>query len=405
MNKSNKTLSILIAAAGVAAVAFTLSTSSAAKKPSSATVAAPVTNGAPVAEPGPTKPAPLSDDVIQIALLLDTSGSMSGLINQARTQLWKIVNELSEAKRDGKRPRIELALYEFGKPSLGMLNGYMRQIVPLTTDLDGVSEKLFALTTDGGDEYAGLAIQAATMGLEWSERPDDLKLIFIAGNESFAQGPVAYRSAIANARERGIVVNTIYCGSAGDGVHQGWKDGAALAGGRSLNIDHNQAIVHIAAPQDADIALLGSQLNETYFGYGRLGVTNEKRQMAQDGNAHMSGSMVARSVSKASAVYSNGDWDLLDGLESGAITWQTLGEAEMPEEVRNMSDAQREEFVEGKRKERAELQKRIRDLNLEREKYIAKKRAEMGDAAGNTLDTAILDALGALAKDKGFALD
>lgn len=404
MNTNKKTLSILIAAAGVAAVAFTLSTSSAAKKPT--TSAAPPAPGATGTdtEPAPSAPAPVGDDTIQIALLLDTSGSMSGLINQARTQLWKIVNEMAEAKRDGKRPRIELALYEYGKPSLGAENGYLRQIVPLSRDLDRVSEELFALATSGGDEYAGQVIRAATQQLEWSAKANDLKLIFIAGNEGFDQGPVAYRSAIADARERGIIVNTIYCGGADDAVHQGWRDGALAAGGRSLHIDHNQAIVHIAAPQDADIAQLGARLNETYLGYGDLGMANEMRQVAQDGNAHMSGSMVARSVSKASSVYSNPEWDLLDGLESGTVTWDKLAKDDMPQEVRDMSTGERKAYVEGKRKERAELQVKIRDLNLEREKFLTAKRAEMGDAAGNTLDAAILDVLGDLAEGKGYEI-
>ena len=34
---------------------------------------------------------------IKVALLLDTSNSMDGLIDQAKAQLWQIVNELSYA--------------------------------------------------------------------------------------------------------------------------------------------------------------------------------------------------------------------------------------------------------------------------------------------------------------------
>ena len=411
MKAHQKTLSIFIAAAGVAAIAFTLTTATSSAARKSTPVAAPakpapVAQPTPVVEPAPpVQPAPIGDDVIQMALLLDTSSSMSGLINQARTQLWKIVNEMSEATRDGKRPKLQLALYEYGKPSLGAANGYLRQIVPLTDDLDRVSEELFALTTTGGDEFAGQVIQAATHGLAWNDDARGLKLIFIAGNEGFDQGAVDYRSAIAAAKERGIVVNTIYCGDADDPVRQGWLNGAALADGRSLNIDHNQAIVHIAAPQDAEIARLGGQLNETYIGYGSLGATNEVRQMAQDGNASMSGSLVERSISKASASYSNGHWDLLDGLEQGSVAWATLDATDLPEKMRTMSEDERKAFVEGKRKERTELQKRIRDLNVEREKFVAAKRKEMGEAGQNTLDAAMLDVLGELARDKGYQLD
>src|SRR5262245_51242775 len=95
----------------------------------------------------PERPVIKGERRIQVALLLDTSSSMDGLIGQAKTQLWKIVNELSAAKKDGVRPVLEIALYEYGKSTLSAGEGYIRQILPLTGDLDKVSEELFALTT------------------------------------------------------------------------------------------------------------------------------------------------------------------------------------------------------------------------------------------------------------------
>src|SRR5262249_8045908 len=97
--------------------------------------------------------------VVQIALLLDTSNSMDGLIKQAQSQLWTIVNETARCKREGRTPKLEVALYEYGNSRLAVTDGYIRQVVPFTTDLDRVSEKLFALTTCGGDEYCGQVIQ------------------------------------------------------------------------------------------------------------------------------------------------------------------------------------------------------------------------------------------------------
>ena len=37
--------------------------------------------------------------LIEMAILLDTSGSMQGLIEQAKSQLWRIVNEMAAAIR------------------------------------------------------------------------------------------------------------------------------------------------------------------------------------------------------------------------------------------------------------------------------------------------------------------
>ena len=116
--------------------------------------------------------------LIQVALLIDTSGSMNGLIDQAKTQLWKVVNEFARAKRHGQRPEIQVALFEYGKQSLPQSSGYLRMIVPLSTNLDKISEELFALTTNGGSEYCGWTIKSATEGLSWSSSTSDLKAIF-----------------------------------------------------------------------------------------------------------------------------------------------------------------------------------------------------------------------------------
>ena len=222
---------------------------------------------------------------IQMAILLDTSGSMRGLIDQAKTQLWKIVNELATAKRDGQVPDLQVALYEYGKSSIPASEDYLRMIQPLTTDLDKVSEELFALRTNGGSEYCGTVIKAATEGLAWSEANNDLKVIYIAGNEPFTQGKVHYADACKAAIAKGIIVNTIHCGSYQQGIDGKWKDGAVIADGRHLNIDHNRQIVHIPAPQDKAIAELGAKLNDTYVAYGGAGKAGAARQLAQDGNA------------------------------------------------------------------------------------------------------------------------
>ena len=124
-----------------------------------------------------------------------------------------IPNEFINAKQNGQRPDLQVALYEYGKSSLSAREGYIRQIQPLTTDLDKISEELFKLKTNGGEEYCGWVIQAATENLAWSKGANDFKAIFIAGNEPFTQGPVAYAQACKAAIEKGIIINTIHCGA------------------------------------------------------------------------------------------------------------------------------------------------------------------------------------------------
>jgi len=325
--------------------------------------------------------------LVQIAILLDTSGSMSGLIDQARAELWAIVNEFIFAKRNGREPELQVALYEYGKSSLPAQEGYIRQIVPLTTDLDKVSEELFALRTNGGSEYCGWVITEATKSLKWSGSPDDLKVIFIAGNEPFTQGPVDYRQACKAAISKGIIVNTIHCGSEKQGLDGMWKDGAVLADGQYLNIDHNRKTIHIAAPQDKQIAQLGIKLNDTYIAYGAAGQLARERQTAQDKNATAASEegAIQRAVTKSSLYYRNEAWDLVDALETDKLKLEDVKTEDLPEKMQQMSNEERKAYIETRARERTQIQQRIQHLNEQRKKYVAeemKKRHEEGNTLG-----------------------
>lgn len=349
-----------------------------------------------------------SKPMVRMAILLDTSGSMSGLIGQAKTQLWKIVNEFITANKDGVRPDLQVALYEYGNSGLPAKEGYIRMILPLTNDLDKVSEELFALRTRGGSEYCGKVIKVATEALDWGGSNDDLKVIFIAGNEPFTQGNVDYREACKEAISRGIIVNTIHCGSYETGVNTRWKDGADLADGSYMNIDQNRQVVHVRAPQDKRIAELGAELNKTYVRYGAAGRDGAERQVAQDAYAvkeESSGASVERAVSKASAYYRNPSWDLVDAIRDKKVDLEKLKEEELPEEMRDMTPEERKAHVAANAKRRKAIQEEISKLNEERKRYVAsemKKRSESG--AEETLDQAMIKALREQAERKKFQL-
>lgn len=126
---------------------------------------------------------------------------MQGLIEQAKSRLWNIVNTLTTLKFRSKTPDIEIALYEYGSYHLYKGN-YIRQITPLTDDLDLISKELFSLSTGGSSEYCGTVINKAVNELEWGMSHADMKLIYIAGNEVFNQGPISYKTAIAEALKK-----------------------------------------------------------------------------------------------------------------------------------------------------------------------------------------------------------
>lgn len=360
---------------------------------------------ASAAEPVVGLPATDREPKIQVAVLLDTSSSMDGLINQTREQLWKIVNTFASAKRDGKRPRLELALYDYGNDSISAGNDYVRKLVPLTTDLDKVSEALFKLKTNGGNEYCGAAIAHATKELAWSRDPHDLKLIYIAGNEAFTQGTVRYQDSVKAAIELGIVVNTIHAGDEATGVAGQWLAAAKMADGNYLFIDQNRAVARVDAPQDAKLAALSTELNKTYVAYGVGGAAAAQRQVAQDSNAvaasPSSGAM--RAKAKGSASYKNSNWDLVDAKDDG-LALAAVPAASLPAEMKDMSVPERERFVAGKSAKRAELQAEIAKVSAERDAFVASEMKKQAEVVGpKTMDEALLDSARVQAKKKAFA--
>jgi hypothetical protein len=339
---------------------------------------------------------------IQIAVLLDTSSSMNGLIEQTKSRLWAIVNQVSDTRKHGIQPRVEVALYEYGKSSLPAYQGYMRMISPLTTDFDSVSENLFSLRTNGGSEYCGMVIEKASRELQWSRNRDDMKMIFIAGNEPFTQGSVHFSTGIALAKEKGIIVNTIYCGSYSEGVRGSWKNGAILAGGDYFSIDHNSDDVYISTPQDIRINELNRKLNNTYIPYGREGREKKARQSQQDRDAEeMSKSVIAdRAVLKSKETYRNNSWDLGDAFKSGKADPSTISERELPAVMKNMSPQERKAYVIKKLREREKIQSEIKDLSKKREEYIKKRQRSIKQ--NNTFGRAVMKSIKKQAVQKGF---
>ena len=360
----------------------------------------------PAGAPDPQPPADKQAKV-QIALLLDTSNSMDGLIGQAKTQLWKVVNTFIAARKDGRVPFVEIALYEYGNTRLSPDVHWIRQVRPLTRDLDQLSADLFSLATSGGDEYCGAVIARATADLQWDPSPDTYKAIFIAGNEPFTQGPVNAMNSCRQAVRKGILVNTIHCGPHADGLAGGWKNGSAIADGTYLVINQDKAVVHIEAPQDKLIIQLNTRLNATYIPYGKSGQARKKEQAAQDGNAEAnkkSGAAVQRAVTKSSGNYWNGNWDLCDAAREKGFDWAKVKKEDLPENLRGLTSEELKKHVADNRAQRAQIQKEIQDLNKARAAFVAQKQKE-DTGKDSTLDQAMQTALRAQASKKGYAFE
>ena len=330
---------------------------------------------------------------IKLAILLDTSNSMDGLIGQAKSQLWTIVNEMAKAKCDNIKTDLKIALYEYGNSGLPESEGYIRMVTPLTSDLDQISEDLFSLTTNGGQEYCGQVIQTSLKELDWKRNSGDYQVIFIAGNEPFTQGNVSYRTVCREAKERGIVVNTIFCGNFNEGMSTNWKDGADLTGGDYFSIEQNRKTVYISSPYDDKIVQLNQQLNNTYIYYGHQGYEKKALQEKQDSNAESFGAVnsVKRAVSKSSHVYKNKSWDLVDASEESSFDLEEIEITSLPAEMKDMNNEEKEAYINEKKAEREKIKKEINALNVKREEYVHNQQKDNGNE--EMLDNAIVSSI------------
>ena len=363
-----------------------------------------------VPKPDPAPPAKTAavaeGALVQVALLLDTSGSMKGLIDQARCQLWNVVSELSQARRDGSPISLQIAVYQYGSKQLPSGDGFLRQVIGFSDNLDEISQALFSLTVGGDKEFCGQVIGAAIGDLEWDASPDVYKAIFIAGNESFDQGPVSYGELLTPINGRSLTVNTIYCGTKEKGEEQ-WQSAAGLVGGLFARIDHNHHLPDIQTPFDERMRKLNEKMNATFVWYGPGSTEAAKNQSQQDANAkEMSDhAFAARMSAKIGHLYHHVHHDLIDAIAHGKVDLATMPEAEMPELMVKLTPAERIEMITDKTRQRQAVQREMADLISSRHRFLEEKMSESLDQpAGGALvlGGALARAIREQAQKKGY---
>jgi hypothetical protein len=357
--------------------------------------------------PAPTKP-------IDLVICLDTSNSMDGLIESAKLRLWDIVNEMARLK---PTPDLRVALYSYGNDNYAPGSGWVRKDLDLTVDLDEVYKQLNALRTRGGTELVGRVTKAALTEQKWSKDPGSLKIVFVCGNEPVNQDKEVSLEAVADlAKEKGVIVNTIYCKWGHDQEIGAWAKFAERCGGKHVSIDQNKAVkaVVVKTEFDDEILKLSEQLNGTYVAYGRAGKDGAANQAAQDKNAAAAGAgaappgappaaAIARAASKASPLYRNSAWDLVDRMKEKDFDLAKIKEEELPDELKKLKPDERLDYLKKKTDERADLQKKITDLSARRQKKVDEELAKQPRTdADKALDEAVKGLVRDQAKGKGF---
>jgi Mg-chelatase subunit ChlD/cell division protein FtsB len=346
---------------------------------------------------------------IEVVFVLDTTGSMGGLIETAKEKIWSIASTLAQAHQ---APEISMGLVAYRDRG----DAYVTRVIDLDRDLDSMYAKLMDFAADGGGdgpEAVNEALEAAIERVSWSQDPGTYKVVFLVGDappHMDYQDDEKYPSVVAAAAARGIVINTIQCGSMTETVAP-WQHIAALGHGRYFTVEQAGGAVAIATPFDEQIATLAAQLDDTRLYYGS---SDEVAQMADKIaattrlNEEASVSARARrgvfNVSEAGASNFLGGRELVADIASGRVDVATVPEAELPAAIAAAPPEARQATIEALAQTREELQQQIAKLAAERDQFIATEVEKQGGAA-DSLDQQIYDAIREQAEPLGLVYD
>ena len=115
---------------------------------------------------------------IEVCFVLDTTGSMGGLIAGAKDKIWSMANEMISAK---PTPEIRIGLIGYRDKT----DAYVTKVYPLSNDIDDIYAKLMAFKAQGGGDTPESVNQALSEGItkmKWSKSKKVLKVIFLVGD-------------------------------------------------------------------------------------------------------------------------------------------------------------------------------------------------------------------------------
>lgn len=356
-------------------------------------------------QPLPPAGDPTQRPRIDVVFALDTTGSMSGLIEAAKEKIWSIASTMASAQ---PTPEIRIGLVAYRDRG----DAYVTRVVDLSDDLDSVYASLMEFQADGGGdtpESVNKALYDAVHAMSWSQGGQAYRVIFLVGDAPphMDYDEAQYPEIVAAARGKGIVVNAIQCGTI-PGTVDSWNAIASLGGGDFLNVDQAGSAVAMETPFDAEIAALSAQLDDTRLYFGNA---EEKARMSAKVAATEKLEASASVASRARRAVFNtadggrrnllGDQELVDAVSSGEIALDEIDEDALPESLKPMAPEEQAQYVAQLAEEREDLRKKILGLAGDREAYIREREKESGGFR-DSLDQKLYDVVARQAAAAGM---
>jgi Mg-chelatase subunit ChlD len=333
---------------------------------------------------------------VDVVFVLDTTASMEGLIQTAKEKIWSIATTMASAQQT---PDIRIGLVAYRDRG----DSYVTKTVDLSDDLDSVYATLMDFEAGGGGdapESVNEALYSAVHNMSWSQQDQAYQVIFLVGDAPphMDYNEVGYPEIVASALNKGIVINTIQCGDMPAAIAP-WTQIASLGNGNFFQVEQAGGAVAFTTPFDEDIAELSAKLDDTRLYYGTEEVKERMRgKVAATEKLHEGASVASRArrgafnASVSGRTNLLGENELVAAVASGTVDLNKLEEDALPEALKPMEPAQQKAFVAELAGERAELQRQIRELSVDRDGYLAKKVDEAGGLT-DSLDQKLYDAV------------
>ncbi|MBL8125787.1 MAG: VWA domain-containing protein [Pyrinomonadaceae bacterium] len=334
-----------------------------------------------------------SRDTLELVFVLDTTGSMGGLIDGAKQRIWGIINEVMQKP---SKPRVRVGLVAYR--DIG--DEYVTKLLPITEDLDKAYTTLMDYQAGGGGDTPENVRKALAEGVRnagWSKAGRGLaQIVFLVGDappQNYAQEPDVLVTT-AEAVRKNMIVNTIQCGSIG-GTKEIWQTIALRGEGKYFAIAQDGGVQAITTPFDAKLAELAAKNGRTYLSYGEKKSRDANTSLQMSAEMRIDGAASAtakadRAVNKAVNSFQY-DGDLVQDVENEKIKVKDVKTEDLPEDLQKLSVSEREKVIAGRIEERKKIRAEILELSKQRDAYITAERKKLGQQNG--FDTAVAQAL------------
>lgn len=338
---------------------------------------------------------------VEVVFVLDSTGSMGGLIEGAKQKIWSIANTILSRK---PAPEVRVGLLTYRDRG----DQYVTKLFDLTDDIDTVFNNLRTFKADGGGdspESVNQALDEAVHKMSWSKDKSVYKAIFLVGDyppHMDYKDDVKYPKTCEAAVKQDLIINTVQCGNVPETTPV-WQEIARLSEGSYVGLAQSGNMTTIETPFDKDIAKVNAEVGKTVFAYG------SREQQASVRSKMVAAAAAPMSVAADRASYNlktegravQGRGELLNDVKEGVVQLESVRDEDLPAEMKKLSKEERAAYLAGKQKERDALNVQLADLTRQRSEYISAENKKLAASGkGDTFDQKVAEIINTQADRK-----